>query len=179
MPLRSLWRHRNCLWQLSLPRLVVPMICTQGLCALRIWNLGPVSISRCRLTSLGIPIIKIRLSWDSLIFIMGIPIPVKRVFLLRQGPALSDSYDLMSHVLLGCFTDIRTIVQVPLSIATGMIIRHKIAVTETLCNAYNHMANKRPLQIHVISFGNCLGWNTCWFTTLHKHRNKRHVKAMR
>ena len=72
---------------------------------------------------------------------MGIPIPEKMVFILRQGPALSSSFDLMSHVLLGCFMDIGTIVQVPLSIATGMIICHKIYVTETLYSVYNHMAN--------------------------------------
>ena len=45
-----------------------------------------VSISRCHLTSIGIPIIKIRRSHDRLIFIMEIPIPGKTVFMLRLGP---------------------------------------------------------------------------------------------
>ena len=49
-------------------------------------NLVAVSISRCHLTSIGIPMLKIRRSHDRLIFNMGIPIPGKTVFILRQGP---------------------------------------------------------------------------------------------
>ena len=47
---------------------------------------GPNSIKICRLTSIGIPIIKIRWSHDCLIFIMEIPIPGRTVFILRWGP---------------------------------------------------------------------------------------------
>ena len=45
------------------------------------WNraLGPVSIQRSHFNSIGISIIKIRRSWDILIFMMGIPIPRKTV----------------------------------------------------------------------------------------------------
>ena len=39
--------------------------------------LGAVSVWRCRLTSIGIPMLKIRRSHDRLIFNMGIPIPEK------------------------------------------------------------------------------------------------------
>ena len=41
------------------------------------WEQGAVSIKRCRLTSIGIPMLKIRQSRDCLIFNMGIPIPGK------------------------------------------------------------------------------------------------------
>ena len=49
---------------------------------LRIWRFwykkyGAVSIWRCRLTSIGIPMLKMRQSHDRLIFSMGIPIPGK------------------------------------------------------------------------------------------------------
>ena len=47
-----------------------------------------VSIKRRRLTSIGIPTTKIRRSRDLLIFIMGIPIRRKTVFILRRGPGL-------------------------------------------------------------------------------------------
>ena len=46
-----------------------------------------VYIQRWPLTSIKIPIIKIRWSHDSLIFIMQISIPGKTVFVLRPGPA--------------------------------------------------------------------------------------------
>ena len=47
-----------------------------------------VSIWRCRLTSIGIPMLKIRQSCDCFIFNMRILIPDKRlIFILRQGPA--------------------------------------------------------------------------------------------
>ena len=43
-------------------------------------------VVKCRFTSIGIPIIKIRLSHDRLIFIMGIAIPEKTIFILRWDP---------------------------------------------------------------------------------------------
>ena len=48
-------------------------------------DLGAVSIYRCHLTSLEIPMLKIRWSCDHLIFNMGIPIPWKMIFILRRG----------------------------------------------------------------------------------------------
>ena len=53
---------------------------------------GGILIYRCRLTSIGIPILKIRQSNDHLIFNMEIPIPGKTVFILRQGPGLTHKY---------------------------------------------------------------------------------------
>ena len=53
------------------------------------------SILRCRLTSIRIPIIKIRRYYDRLIFIMGIPIHRKTVSMVRRDPewkAISDPY---------------------------------------------------------------------------------------
>ena len=47
---------------------------------------GGVSVQRCHFTSIGIPVFKIRWSRDCLIFNMGILIPGKTVFVLRQGP---------------------------------------------------------------------------------------------
>ena len=47
---------------------------------------GAVSVQRCCLTSIGIPMLKIRRSCDPLIFNMGIPIPGKTVFILKQDP---------------------------------------------------------------------------------------------
>ena len=55
-------------------------------------NQGAVSTSRCRPTSIGIPIWKIRRSRDRLIFNMGIPYPGKTVFILRRGPGLCYPY---------------------------------------------------------------------------------------
>ena len=48
-------------------------------------KLGVVSISRCRLTSLRFPMLKIRLSHDRLIFNMGISIPGKDGFYIEMG----------------------------------------------------------------------------------------------
>ena len=45
-----------------------------------------VSIKWCCLTSIRIPMLKIRLLQDRLIFNMGIPIPGKTVFILRLAP---------------------------------------------------------------------------------------------
>ena len=44
------------------------------------------SVSRCRLTSIGIPMLKIRQSHDRLIFNMGIPIPGKDGLYIDTGP---------------------------------------------------------------------------------------------
>ena len=41
---------------------------------------------RCRLTGIGIPVLKIRRSHDRLIFNMGIPYITKTVFILREDP---------------------------------------------------------------------------------------------
>ena len=56
---------------------------------IRLKKFGAVSIQTCRLTSIGIPILKIRRSRDRLIFNMGILYPGKTVFILRQGPGRS------------------------------------------------------------------------------------------
>ena len=50
--------------------------------------LGHVSIWRCHLTGIGIPMIKIRQSHVCLIFNMGISIPGKAIFILKWGPVL-------------------------------------------------------------------------------------------
>ena len=50
---------------------------------------GAVSIWRCRLTSTEIPMIKLISSHDCLIFITGIPIPGKTVFILKQASVCS------------------------------------------------------------------------------------------
>ena len=51
-----------------------------------------VLIWRCRLTSIGIPMIKTGGSHDRLVFIIGIPIPVKMVFILIRGTCLFYSF---------------------------------------------------------------------------------------
>ena len=55
---------------------------------------GGVSIQRCRLTSIGIPMLKIRRSYDRLIFNIGIRSRGKMVFISRRGrvPALVIIY---------------------------------------------------------------------------------------
>ena len=56
------------------------------------WQLGVVvggegvSIWRCRLTSVGIPMLKIRWSWHCLIFKVVTPIPAKDSFYFETGP---------------------------------------------------------------------------------------------
>ena len=45
-----------------------------------------ISIWRCHLTKIGIPMLKIRWSCDCIIFNMGIPIPGNTFFIIRQGP---------------------------------------------------------------------------------------------
>ena len=47
---------------------------------------------RCRLTSISIPLLKIRRSQDRLIFNMGIPIPVNAVFILKWDPGSHSPY---------------------------------------------------------------------------------------
>ena len=61
-------------------------------------NPGAVSIKGCRLTSIGIPVLKIRRSCDRLIFNMGIPIPGKDGLYIETGPRfpiihISDDHD--------------------------------------------------------------------------------------
>ena len=56
--------------------------------------MGPLSIWRCHLTNIGIPIIKIRQSPDHFIFIIEIPICEKAVLILRQGRVLIQ----VSHI---------------------------------------------------------------------------------
>ena len=46
---------------------------------------GTVSLSKCRLTSIGIAIKNVRWCHDCLFFTMGIPVSEKTVFILRQG----------------------------------------------------------------------------------------------
>ena len=50
-------------------------------------NLGPVSIYRCRLSSIRIPMLMIRRSRNRLIFNMGIPIPGKDGLYIEAGPS--------------------------------------------------------------------------------------------
>ena len=56
-----------------------------------------ISIYRYHLTSKGIPITKIRRSDDRLIFIQGIPIHGKTVFILRQGPG--GHVEILNHFI--------------------------------------------------------------------------------
>ena len=52
---------------------------------LHLWSLLGVSIYSCRLTRIGIPMLKIRRSHDRLIFNMGIPIPGKDGLYIETG----------------------------------------------------------------------------------------------
>ena len=58
--------------------------------SLTLWKtdggLGPNSIKRCHLTSIGNPIVEIRWSYDRLISTMGFPIPVRRHLYIESGP---------------------------------------------------------------------------------------------
>ena len=49
-------------------------------------TLGPVSISRPSFPGMGIPMLKIRRSWDCLIFNMGIPILARRHLYIETAP---------------------------------------------------------------------------------------------
>ena len=49
-------------------------------------SLGPDSIKRCHLTSIGNPIVEIRRSHDRLISTMGFPILVRRHLYIESGP---------------------------------------------------------------------------------------------
>ena len=51
---------------------------------------GPVSIWRCRLTSIGVPIIKIRLSHDRLILILEIPYRERQYLYWHWAQIISD-----------------------------------------------------------------------------------------
>ena len=50
--------------------------------------LGAVSIYKQSFLGMGIPIIKIWRSWDCLIFVVGIPIPVRQHLYIEIGPGL-------------------------------------------------------------------------------------------
>ena len=60
-------------------------------------NQGVIQISSCRLTSIGIPMLKIRRSHDRLIFNMGIPIPGKDGLYIETGPGTHLSIFLNPH----------------------------------------------------------------------------------
>ena len=51
-----------------------------------------ISISRCRLISIGIPMLKIRRSWDRLFRNMGIPTPGKDGFKSKWGPVAAGTW---------------------------------------------------------------------------------------
>ena len=72
----------------------------------RMCHQGVVSILRCRLTSIGITMLKIRRSHDRLIFNIGIPIPRKDGPYIATGPRpLSDQVNISTHnqlVTHGC-----------------------------------------------------------------------------
>ena len=55
----------------------------------RVTALGPDSILRCHLTSIGNPIVEIRRSYDRLFSTMGFPIPVRWHLYIDSGPWLS------------------------------------------------------------------------------------------
>ena len=71
-------------------------------------NLGPDSIKKCHLTSIGNPIVEIRRSYDRLISTMGFPIPVRRHLYIESGPRSNtpeniitiDPYDAVPMSLL-------------------------------------------------------------------------------
>ena len=54
--------------------------------------LGPDSIKRCHLTSIGNPIVEIRRSYDRLISTMGSPIPVRQHLYIESGPWSAVQY---------------------------------------------------------------------------------------
>ena len=54
-------------------------------------HLGPDSINRCHLTSIGNPIVEIRRSYDRLISTMGFPILVRRHLYIESGPRARNS----------------------------------------------------------------------------------------
>ena len=56
--------------------------------ALNLGQLGPIAIYRCHITSIRIPITKIRRSYDRRIIIIEIPIPGKTMYIFRRGPGL-------------------------------------------------------------------------------------------
>ena len=56
---------------------------------IKCWHLGAVSIKRCCLTGIGISMLKIRRSHDSLIFNLGIPISGKDGLYIETGPSSS------------------------------------------------------------------------------------------
>ena len=55
-------------------------------CAEVLTNQGPVSIWKPSFPGMEIPMLKIRRSWDRLIFNMGIPILVRRYLYIETGP---------------------------------------------------------------------------------------------
>ena len=62
--------------------------------------LNIVSIKRCHLTNLGIVIIYIRWCHGPFIFIMGIPILGKTVFILKQGSTFDAKYIICTEIIL-------------------------------------------------------------------------------
>ena len=54
--------------------------------------------TKCCLTSIGIPIIKIRLSHNCLVFIMGIPITKERQSLYWEGPQTDSDINTFLHM---------------------------------------------------------------------------------
>ena len=67
--------------------------------ALVVGHLGAISISTCHLSSIDIPIIKIRCSQDCLIFIMEILIIGKMAFILTQPPEPHECWEDCQNVI--------------------------------------------------------------------------------
>ena len=86
---------------------VMKAICIKGIGGT---ILGAVSIWRCRITSIGIPMLKIRRSHECLIFNMGIPIPGKDGFYIEAGPSYTNytwnrfcyAHDIVCYEMIQC-----------------------------------------------------------------------------
>ena len=61
--------------------------------------LGCDSIKRCHLTSIGLPIVEIRRSYDCLISTMGFPILVRWHLYIESGPCMVFVFDIYARVL--------------------------------------------------------------------------------
>ena len=100
---------------------------------------GAVSIERCRLTNIGIPVFKIRRSRDRLIFNMGIPIPGKDSLHIDTGPWWP--YQLIFAVVEGhlLLTLDYSVTSLYSNLHTKMVVKQKGTSVANVCNKLKHM----------------------------------------
>ena len=126
--------------------------------------LGPDSIQRCHLTSIGIPIVEIRRSYDRLISTMGFPILVRLYLYIESGPraqwlARSPDTSISNMLYVSCL-------KIPSNYCYTHQRRYNTTVPVSACNT-THTVGTFPREWYKTMVGRYLQKPPRWLMTSH------------